>query len=100
MSEFDLIKESKKTGDLYIPGKIWFDKQLTGADKCLMGVLLKSMDSDNLCYNSNLELSTICHVGTATITRSIQRLKSLGYLQEINFDGRIRTLQISIEKSF
>lgn len=64
---------------IWIPKEIWLNKELSALDKVLLAEI-SSLDNEQHCFASNEYFAEFCGVGVATITRSIKKLKELGYI--------------------
>lgn len=65
---------------VWISKEIWLDSNLSALDKVLLAEI-SSLDNEKHCFASNEYFAEFCDVGTATITRSIKKLKELGYIE-------------------
>lgn len=78
---------------VWIPKEIWLNKDLSAIDKCIFAEI-NSLDNEDHCYASNEYFAEFCGVSEATVKRSIQKLKSLGLIKQISFDGRTRVIEV------
>ena len=65
---------------VWIPKEIWLNKNLSALDKVLLAEI-SSLDNEEHCFASNEYFSEFCGVSVATITRSIKKLKDLGFIE-------------------
>lgn len=72
--------ENRDFKGVWIPKEIWLNKELSALDKVLLAEI-SSLDNENHCFASNDYFAEFCGVGIATITRSIKKLKDLGYIE-------------------
>lgn len=79
---------------VFIPAEIWLNDNLTIYDKAIFAEI-DSLDGENHCFASNDYLAEFCQMSKATVTRSISKLVSLGFLEIVSFDGRTRVLKVS-----
>lgn len=70
----------RKFKGVWIPVEIWLNKDLSALDRVLLAEI-DSLDNDNHCTASNEYFAEFCGVGVATITRSIKKLKELGFIE-------------------
>lgn len=70
----------RKFKGIWIPAEIWLNKDLSALDRVLLAEI-DSLDNDNHCTASNEYFAEFCGVGVATITRSIKKLKELGFIE-------------------
>lgn len=86
------MKNKKIITHVKIPGEVAFNPDLNSTDMFVYW-LIKSLDSDtHHCYARNSFLATKLNVSERTIIYSISKLKKLGYIKFITFDGRRRTI--------
>lgn len=77
---------------IWISKEIWLDKRLSAVDKIVYAEI-DSLDDGEGCFASNEYLAEFCQVSVPTLVRAIAKLKELGYISQIGFDGRTRYLQ-------
>lgn len=65
---------------VWIPKEIWLNKNLSAIDKVLLAEI-SSLDNEEHCFASNEYFSEFCGVSVATITRTIKKLKDLGFIE-------------------
>lgn len=78
---------------VWIPKEIWLCKDLTAIDKVLLAEI-NSLDNKNHCTASNEYFSEFCGVSIPTITRTVTKLKKLGYIETEIGDGRHRIIKM------
>ena len=78
---------------VWIPKEIWLCKDLSALDRVIYAEI-DSLDNENHCTADNNYFAEFCGVSVVTITRSIQRLIDLGYIEKVSFDGRHRILKV------
>lgn len=79
---------------IWIPAEIWLDENLTALEK-IVWAEIDSLDGDDGCYASNEYLSEFCQCSPTKVSKAISKLKSLGYVEQVSFDGRTRVLSTS-----
>jgi len=89
--------ESKLNRDfkgIWIPRQIWTAKELSCQEKCLWAEIHSLHDREmGGCYASNQYLSEFCGVKERRLQEMISKMKSLGWLVQVSFDGRTRVLK-------
>ena len=65
---------------VWIPKNIWLNKELSVTDKVLLAEI-NSLDNEDHCTASNEYFADFFGVGVATITRSIKKLREMGYIE-------------------
>lgn len=65
---------------VWIPKNIWLNKNLSVTDKVLLAEI-NSLDNEDHCTASNEYFADFFGVGVATITRSIKKLREMGYIE-------------------
>jgi hypothetical protein len=65
---------------VWIPKEIWLNSELSALDRVLLAEI-NSLDNENHCTASNDYFAEFCGVGVATITRSIKKLKTMGFIE-------------------
>lgn len=78
---------------IWIPKEIWESTNLTAIEKVVFAEL-DSLDGDEGCYATNEYLADFCKCSVPTITRTIAKLKSLGYITSVSGDGRRRIIKM------
>ena len=77
---------------IWIPKEIWLNDKLNLIEKCLLAEI-DSLDGEDNCYASNLYFSKLFKIKEQNISKYISRLKKLGFIKQIGFDGRKRRLK-------
>ena len=85
---------------VWIPKEVYLDKRLTALDKIIL-IEIDSLDNgdENGCFASNEYLAEFCQCSIPKVTKSISKLKQLGYVKVIRSDGRKRYLRSCIIKN-
>tara|TARA_R110002167_G_scaffold98972_9_gene259951 strand:+ start:884 stop:1498 length:615 start_codon:yes stop_codon:yes gene_type:complete len=87
------MKENKRNFlGVWLPRDVYLDTNLSWTEKILY-VEIQSLDNEQGCFASNEYFSEFLGVSTTTISLSISKLKKLGYVECISFDGRRRVLK-------
>ena len=78
---------------VWFPKEIWLNKELDMIEKALL-IEIDSLDNEEHCFASNDYFAEFLGVSASKVTRSIKKLKDLGYIEEVGFDGRTRKLRV------
>lgn len=83
---------------IWIPKELWLDENLTPLDlKILMEI--DSLDTtDEGCYASNEYLSQFCKCSQTHVSKVINKLKKLNYIEITKYDGRKRYIKSRLVK--
>lgn len=82
---------------IWIPAEVWLDERLTALDKMILGEI-SSLDTGEGCYASNKYLAEFCGCKEIKVSNSVTKLKEIGYLELVKFDGRQRILKSCLTK--
>lgn len=77
---------------IWIPKEIWLNSNLTMLDKVIL-VEIDSLDNEEGCTASNEYLCEFCQCSQQKLSMSISKLKELGLLDVVSFDGRKRVIK-------
>lgn len=72
---------------VWIPRAVWLSKELSAIDKVIL-TEIHSLDNENHCTASNEYFSEFCGVSIPTVTRSIKKLKDMGFIEQTMEFGR------------
>lgn len=78
---------------IWIPKDIWFNTELSITDKILLAEI-DSLDNENHCTASNEYFSEFFKVSVPTISRSIKKLKDLGFIETEMVNSNIGSYRI------
>ena len=78
---------------VWIPKEIWLSEELKMLEKVIL-VEIDSLDNENHCIAGNEYLAEFCSCSLSAVTKAIKHLKELGYIEELEFDGRHRKLRV------
>lgn len=81
-------QQAREFTGVWIPRHIIEDSRLKPVDR----LIFAEIACFNECWQSNLVLAKRAGCSEATAKRSVSRLKSLGYIRQTSFDGRVRKL--------
>ncbi len=91
-------KENRQFLGIWIPKEIYLNKDLSWTDKILV-IEINSLDNERGCFASNDYFAEFLGVTKTTISTSISKLKKLGFIEQISFDGRTRILKAAFNNS-
>lgn len=83
---------------IWIPKEIWIDTALSFFEKCLLAEI-NSLDGENHCYADNEYFCNFFNVNLRTLQLGLAKLKELGYIYIVSFDGRERKLGSNLGKT-
>jgi hypothetical protein len=78
---------------VWIPKNVYLNTDLSWSDKILL-VEIESLDNEKGCFASNDYFADFLGVTKTTISTSISKLKRLGFLEQVSFDGRTRVIKV------
>lgn len=91
-------KETRQFLGIWIPREIYLNKNLSWTDKILV-VEIHSLDNERGCFASNDYFAEFLGVTKTTISTSVSKLKKLGFIEQVSFDGRTRILKAVFKNS-
>ena len=83
---------------VFIPKEVWKDKRLNTLEKCILTEIDSLDNGIDGCFASNMYLAEFCQCSEKNISRAIQKLKELGYIELESFDGRTRVLRSNLSR--
>ena len=83
--------ENRNFQGVWIPKEIYLSQELNWTEKILL-IEITSLDNEEHCIASNKYFADFLGVNEFTISHAISKLKKLGYIKQIDFDGRQRRL--------
>ena len=78
---------------VWVPKNVYLNKQLSWSEKILL-VEIESLDNENGCFASNDYFADFLDVTKTTVSVAISKLKKLGFVEQVSFDGRKRVLKV------
>ena len=87
------MSDNRDFKGVWIPKEIWLNEELTMLEKVIF-VEIDSLDGPDHCYASNEYFATFCNCSESKVSKAIKKLKELGMIEEIAFDGRHRKLRV------
>lgn len=85
---------------VWIPKEIWDSTKLSWMEKCLLAEINCLDDEKTGCTASNAYLARKFNTTAQTIVNALSRIRAVGLLETIAFDGRKRAMQIKSMASF
>ena len=86
------MKQKREFEGIWIPREIWLNEELGALDKVILAEITSLDRNEEHCYAGNDYLAKFCQCSENKVSKSISKLKKLGYIKQIGFDGRKRTL--------
>lgn len=87
------MSDNRDFKGVWIPKEIWLNEELTMLEKVIF-VEIDSLDGPEHCYASNEYFATFCNCSESKVSKAIKKLKELGMIEEVSFDGRHRKLRV------
>lgn len=81
---------------IWIPRELWLDNRLNYFEKCLAAEI-DSLDGPDHCYAGNDYFERFFNERERKISDAITKLKSLGIVEVVSFDGRSRILKSNLK---
>lgn len=95
MSSF--VEQNRDFKGVWIPREIWLNEELTLIEKVIL-IEIDSLDNENHCIASNEYLAKFCRCSEWKVSTAITKLKELGLIEVVSFDGRHRVLKSCLWK--
>ena len=87
------MEQERQFRGIWIPAEVWLDDELSAVDMIVLAEV-NSLDGPDGCFASNEYLARFCHCSEKTISRSLDKLIEMGYIEVAAFNGRVRTLKV------
>jgi biotin operon repressor len=84
--------ENRDFKGIWIPKEIYLSKELNWTDKIIL-LEIDSLDNDEHCFASNEYFAEFLGISIVSVSKSINKLKELGYIEQVSFNGRERRLK-------
>lgn len=78
---------------VWIPKEVWLSNELKMLEKVIL-TEIHSLDNENHCTAGNEYFAEFCSCSVSAVSKVIKHLKELGYIEELEFDGRHRKLRV------
>ena len=85
---------------IWIPKLIYLNTEVNWYAKILFLEIHSSTEHGKECYMSNKYISSFLKISERQVSRYISELKTLGWIEEVSFDGRKRYLRSMLQFSF
>lgn len=85
---------------IWIPKEIWLDDRLSPLEKIILAEI-DSLDTEQYdgCVAGNDYLAEFCQCSANKIALAVSKLKELGYIELVSFDGRTRKLKSRLREN-
>lgn len=85
---------------VWIPKEIWLDDRLTALEKVILAEI-DSLDTDEYggCIAGNDYLAEFCKCSANKVALAVSKLKEMGYIELVSFDGRTRKLKSRLKEN-
>lgn len=93
------MDESRAFRGVWIPAEVYLDERLSALEKIILVEIDSLSPDDGSCFASNEYLSAFCQCSTRKVSDAITKLISLGYVEQVSFDGRKRVLRSCLAKT-
>lgn len=90
------MTDNRRFEGVWIPTQIWNDKNLNALEKCIL-MEIHYLDNQEHCFASNEYFAEFCGCSDTKVTQTIKKLKELGYIEQVSFDGRVRVLKSNLK---
>lgn len=78
---------------VWIPKEIWLREDLNALEKVILAEI-DSLDNENNCVAGNEYFAEFCQCSESKVSKAIKKLKDLGLIEIIAFDGRHRKIRV------
>lgn len=85
---------------IWIPKIIYLSTEVNWYAKILFLEIHSFTENGKECYMSNGYISSFLDISERQVSRYIGELKTIGWIEEVSFDGRRRYLRSALEFSF
>ena len=92
-----MAEQNREFRGVWFPSEVWLDGRLTALEKIIL-LEIDSLDGPEGCYASNEYLAGFCHCSKNKVVEAVGKLKELGYVESVSFDGRKRVLKTTLPK--
>lgn len=76
---------------VWFPAEVWLDDRLTALEKMIL-MEIDSLDNEGGCFASNEYLAEFCQCSKSKVSAAVSKLRRLGFVRVLSFDGRKRVL--------
>lgn len=82
---------------VFVPRVVWLDGRLTSVDKVIL-MEVHYLDNEDGCYASNARFAELCGCSESKVAHAVSKLKELGYVEQVSFNGRTRVLRSLVDE--
>ncbi len=93
------MEDQREFKGIWIPRDIWLDKRLNAIEKVLFAEIDSLSGYELKCIKSNESFAEFCQCSESKVSKAIKKLIDFGYVEQVSFDGRRRTLQSRLVKN-
>lgn len=90
----------KKFRGVFISKYIYQNKEVKWIEKILFNEIHSFTANNKDCYFSNEYLSNVLSVSPRQVSRGIRKLKEIGWISEVSFNGRKRFLKSNLKINY
>lgn len=87
------MADQREFKGVWIPREIWLDTNLSALEKVLFAEIDSLSGYEKMCIKSNATFAEFCQCSESKVSKAVKKLIDLGYVKQVAFDGRHRTLQ-------
>ena len=85
---------------IWIPKSVYLNTEVNWYAKILFLEIHSFTENGKECYMSNRYIASFLKISQRQVSRYITELKTIGWIEEVSFDGRRRFLRSALEFSF
>ncbi len=85
---------------IWIPKSVYLNTEVNWYAKILFLEIHSFTENGKECYMSNKYIASFLNISQRQVSRYITELKTIGWIEEVSFDGRRRFLRSALEFSF
>ena len=85
---------------IWIPKMIYLNTEVNWYAKILFLEIHSFTENGMECYMSNKYIASFLNISQRQVSRYINELKAIGWIEEVSFDGRRRYLKSALEFNF
>lgn len=89
------MDQSRDFKGIWIPKELYLTKELNWTEKLLL-IEIDSLDTEDHCFASNKYFAEFIGVTQRRVQQCINKLKELGYVEQIYFNGKKRGLKSNL----
>ena len=85
---------------IWIPGELWLDERLTSTDKFILSEIDSLDCGEDHCCASDEYFIKIFKIGKSTLHTSLAKLRFLGLIEDVSFNGRSRVIKSNLKSAY